>query len=299
MPLSNVITRLTAIFVIAIIIRTPSLSQEPAECTGRPYTMAAAWSTNGDYFAVNRGRAIYVYNKDFTLLSCIMSTDSESLVYAMAWQPAGNLLAVAGVNADVHGVFVWDITKKEIVASLTVPSRDYITSIVWNEKGSLLASGTFLGEIYIWNVPSGTLVKKYQLDSGRYINSLAWNPKKNLLAVAASDNGKTTLLDIDTGKTVATIKIGEEPLAVVWSPDGKRLAIGSSSDDFYALETMYRWPVHIFTENGRMVAIYRIEPNTSILSLVWLNDNRQLAGNGLNGKTTVGDTNKNKVLHVF
>jgi WD40 repeat protein len=165
-------------------------------------------------------------------------------VYALAFSPAGDLLATAtGDLVRRKGlVIVWDVATKKVkqtIRSETAP----IYALAFSPDGKTLATGggdlpdLFQGktdrvtELALWDWSTGKV--KARLKGGATpVYAVAFSPDGKFLASGGGDPldelGELRLWDVVTCKEVMELK-GHENLVktLAFSPDGKMLASGS------------------------------------------------------------------------
>ena len=96
-----------------------------------------------------------------------------------------------------------------------------VTSAIYSNNDSLIASASTDKTIRIWDAQNGMLKKIMPI--GGLVIQMAFNPNDNLLATSIL--GKDTILiwDVNTGKLVKSMFSGSRPYAVQFSSDGKEL----------------------------------------------------------------------------
>ena len=161
----------------------------------------------------------------------ISSLPNES-AYALAYSRDGNTLALGKYDGAVKLI---DAKSGRRVAMLR-GHKGHVDSVVFSLDGTMLAAGARGGEksssgtVKVWEFPPKALdvmaqrsLNTFHVQSGGGIH-LAFSPDGQTLAVG-SDEG-VNLLDVDTGKNVATPQQSFSP-TVAFSPDGRLLASNS------------------------------------------------------------------------
>jgi eukaryotic-like serine/threonine-protein kinase len=152
---------------------------------------------------------------------------------ALAFTPDASILAVAGV--DTRAITLWSVPKGERLTDL--PSgHAQIDGLVFGHSprrlhGKLgsegkwqLASGALGGEVAVWDLADKVLRAHCRgLDTD--VSSLAFSPDGTLLVAAG--RGKPMIWTAATGRPLLHLNFHNTLGGVAFSPDGKRVAIGS------------------------------------------------------------------------
>jgi WD40 repeat protein len=132
--------------------------------------------------------------------------------------PTLSLSALAGNNPLPHPVY-----------ARPVP----ITALAFSPDGSVLAAGGY-HEITLWDPSDGRLLGRLQ-NVARVTQELAYSPDGRWLAAASGtpgSAGEVRLFDLTANPPASHLldRIGDVMCAVAFSPDGTRLAAGSSDN---------------------------------------------------------------------
>lgn len=143
----------------------------------------------------------------------VESAGHPTPISAVAWNPAGVLIATAGHDGTVR---LWDNGRlRRILPGHTA----VVTRLAWSPSGKHLASSSLDQRIRIWDVLSGTLVQIVELAKpGR---SVDWSHDGQFLAIA--HGGGWSIYDTKSRELKQPGR-GIERRAIAWSPDGARLA---------------------------------------------------------------------------
>jgi len=120
------------------------------------------------------------------------------------------------------------------LAEVTNPHPGPVTALAFARNGRILASGGEDGSIALWDITGGLLVKPRATIPGlasHRIYALAFSTDWRYLAVATWDKVKPNLLiiDVDSGRPVAAIKLERQLTGVAWHPEGHTLlSVGAS-----------------------------------------------------------------------
>jgi len=147
-------------------------------------------------------------------------------VFAMAWQPSGNLLALAGFQK---------VTLVEARTGKTVSTlpghAEAVRNVAFSRDGKLLAAAGGLcgkqGEVRIYNVDTRAEVGKFN-GHDDCIYGLAFSPDGKMLATSSYDK-LIKLWDTATGQEIRMLKDHIDSVyALEFTPDGKRLISGAA-----------------------------------------------------------------------
>jgi len=192
-----------------------------------------SWAPDGGKIAVSSRDGVRVFEIGSGRL--IWQSRSESGVSAVAWSPAGNLIAAC--QADTH-VVVLDADAGALCRDFAdqygpANSDDYgsVYEVAWSPDGRFLASGTTdIGnedyEIRIWDVEADAM-KARLAGHSNYVTDLAWSSHSMTLA-SSSDDNTVRLWDPVKGKLTHTIEVHTNRVrGVTFSPDGRVLVTNS------------------------------------------------------------------------
>jgi WD40 repeat protein len=156
-------------------------------------------------------------------------------VEALAFQPAGRLLAVAGIDylstAGSDGrVVVWDLVDRR-------PVREFeggAGAIAFHPDGRLLAAAALNRTVRIVDVTTGGT--KAEL-SGHHdtVTAVAYSPDGRLLA-SASDDRTVRVWDAATGARLGCLELDTQVKALAFGPDSRTLYTGNANASCYEVD---------------------------------------------------------------
>lgn len=156
-------------------------------------------------------------------------------VEALAFQPKGDLLAVAGIDylatggSDGH-VTLWHPGEKRQVGSL----EGGASAIAWSPDGKRLAAATLRKTVRVFDAADGTVVAEVAGHQD-LIGGIAYSPDGKYLATA-SDDRTVRLWDSASGEQAGAWELDNAVKAVAFSPDGKWLFTGNGNTSCYQIE---------------------------------------------------------------
>lgn len=150
--------------------------------------------------------------------------------------PDGKVLA----TVPSYWLELRDSTTLEYIAKLR-RDTDYeqvyqVSSVAWSSDGDLIASGYLNGMVRLWDVKTSSVINEFKANQAimepsgilsTTVMALAFT-EKDLLLSSVSRDGSIRQWDVDTGKFTLERQLSTAVTAADWSPDGKRLAVGSS-----------------------------------------------------------------------
>ena len=117
-------------------------------------------------------------------------------------------------------------TQPAPVATLATPARASSFLLARNGKGAAAVCGD--QKLRLWSLPDGRLAQTIELGK-RMIDSSAISDDGNWIA-AGDHSGSYTVWNASTGARHLQLELPYYPFALVFSPDGKRLAIAPGVD---------------------------------------------------------------------
>jgi WD40 repeat protein len=152
--------------------------------------------------------------------------------YTVALSPDGQRLAT---GADLFGGRIWDTATGRLVAALQDNNKLLVSSVAFSPDGKLLATGGGFGfsQAHVWDAATGAAVGPplpHGGNSGVY--AAAFSPDGTALVTGYgffhTKEGGARLWDVRTRKPLgAPFHECGMVFAVAFSPDGKRVALGT------------------------------------------------------------------------
>jgi WD40 repeat protein/serine/threonine protein kinase len=152
-------------------------------------------------------------------------------VSGTAFNPGGQRLAGLDADKDNSAIKIWDATSGQTLSTFKVPAG--LSHLAFSPDGQRLAAGTQAdGTVKVWDAVTGREVLTLKAARGRVeALCLSFSPDGRLLAAATGlEDPLVKLWDLTTGQEVLTLPLltAGRCEAVAFSPDGTRLASGSS-----------------------------------------------------------------------
>jgi len=144
----------------------------------------------------------------------------------------GSKIATASWDGTIG---LWDADTGENIAFLD-GHRAPVQAVRFRRDSALLYSASSDGTLRTWNVAERSAVR-IEAKHGFGINRLIINEPGGWLAYGALDGG-VRILDLETGKEIADITSGRQPvLALTLSPDGSLIGIGDGEGFIHIVST--------------------------------------------------------------
>jgi WD40 repeat protein len=131
----------------------------------------------------------------------------------------------------------------ELVADVTNPHPGPVTALAFARNGRILATGGEDGSILLWDLSDGILSKPRTTISGvasHRVYSLAFSNDWRYLAAVSWDKSRPNLhlIDVDTGRPAASIKLERQLTGVAWHPEGHTLLSAGASGMIQAWDVL-------------------------------------------------------------
>ena len=157
-------------------------------------------------------------------------------IEALAFQPQGELLAVAGIDWLATGgsdgvVHIWDVVRRTRRLTLTGGAR----SLAFHPAGRLLAAASLVRTVRVWDARTGRLLRELA-GHDEAVNCVTYSPDGRHLASAADDH-TVRLWDADTGVLLGVTELDTQVKVLRFSPDGRSLFTGNGNSSCYQLKT--------------------------------------------------------------
>jgi WD40 repeat protein len=157
-------------------------------------------------------------------------------VEALAFQPAGRLLAIAGIDWLATGlndgeVVLWHPDERK--TKLSLPGG--ATAIAFDPSGRLLACAGLNRAIRLWDVQANRVVRKEDEAHRDTVTSLSWSPDGRFLASGGEDR-VVRLWNAATGQPAGAWELDNPIESLAFSPDGKYLFTGNGNTSCYQIE---------------------------------------------------------------
>lgn len=217
---------------------------------------ALAFSPDGALLAVSGYREVTLWNAaDGSLVRRIKNVAERT--FGLAFNPAGNLLAVAGgVPGQLGEVRLYDPAVGTLVRDLAAMS-DVAQSVAFSPDGTKLAACSADRSIRVFDAAAGTQTVLIE-DHADWVLSVAWSPDGTKL-VSASRDKTSKVFDAATGEAQATYSgHGQTVNSACFNADGSE--VYSAGAD----RKIHQWKVADAAKTGE-VAGYGYDVNKVLI----------------------------------
>jgi len=198
----------------ATLVSIDGETQYPLEHSGE---VTAVSFTKDSNFVATAGADGIIWLWDVNNGTKQFSLINSEKIYTMVASPTDTIVAVGLSNK----VKIWNYEKQEEITELSQVGD--ISTLAFNNDGTLLATGSTEGTIILWKVDGNTFTQTGNvLRLNGYARSLSFSPDDRWLAGGGS-TGYAYLWDIETSQEMVRIPHGNPVTSASFSPDGKRL----------------------------------------------------------------------------
>ncbi|XP_042383401.1 WD40 repeat-containing protein HOS15-like isoform X3 [Zingiber officinale] len=216
-------------------------------------------------------------------LACEISSSEVTIleghgseIFACAWSPAGSLLASGSGDSTAR---IWKVPDGPSCKDVQIlPSNVHIlkhfkgranekckdvTTLDWNDGGSLLATGCYDGQARVWS-PDGELRSTLAKHEGA-IFSLKWNKKGDFLLSGSVD--KTTIVwDTNTWECKQQFKFHSAPIFDIDWKNNCTFASCSADNMIYVCKVGETCPLKAFSGHKAEVNAAKWDPTQTLLA---------------------------------
>ncbi len=234
-----------------------------------------AWSPDGTKVAsAGTDTLVTIWEVESLTRSTVLRGHSW-VVHGVTWSPDGKMLASSGWDSTIR---IWDATTGAEVQLLQDPDHvdALIFGVAWSPDGKLLAGASTIRGVQVWEVNTG--LRRWMGQTDAATTQVAWSPDGTRLA-SCSDDGSLCLWDASSGMVQLRL-VGHHGMvrSVVWRPDGRQVASGSSNQGQGDKGEVFVWDAH---SGQRMQAL--VGDLGVVSALTWTASGERLISGGSDG----------------
>jgi WD40 repeat protein/DNA-binding SARP family transcriptional activator len=195
------------------------------------------------------------------------------------WSSDGSMFVSEGPE-DSGMIDIRDARTGESIRSWHGHDLD-VNMVMFSRDGSMLATAGDDGALRVWDPTTGDEVRSFEIPDALVFGP-SFSPDGSRVAAVTSD-GLVRVFDMRTGSTVAEHELQIPAFSVDWSPDGRRLAIGSAA-----------LPVAVVIDAESGAEVFRLEFRLAghtwpVMDARWSPDGRWIATASQDGTAGIWD----------
>jgi WD40 repeat protein len=150
-----------------------------------------------------------------------LEVGDDTRTKSMQFSPDGVQLAAGVMDGSIR---IWDIQSGTILHTLHSSGETDIHDLAYSENGKYLAAVGRLTKAVVWETSNWEVLDSFPLrDHG---NGVDFSTNGTLLAISGGAEQAVMIYQLASGELLQTLILGEQSMAVRFSPDGRYLAAG-------------------------------------------------------------------------
>jgi WD40 repeat protein len=141
-------------------------------------------------FGGDDGPAVRVWDADTGQLQFSVPIGGEMPIFDVAWNPNGDLLAIA---SNWSSVLIVDANTQQITQGLQGLGGS--RAVAWRPDGLQVAAGDQIGNLGIWDTSTSQLLANIVSAHNGFIRQAAWSPSGSSLATISSEDNTLRIWD--------------------------------------------------------------------------------------------------------
>lgn len=179
-----------------------------------------------------------------------------------AFSPNGSLVAI--VLEDYSTIELWDTEKAKRKFIVQDNKKTELSGITFSSNGELMALVYSDGTFRLWNTGKRTEERMFKGDP-RIVNSVAFSPNGRVIALGNDEESWLWDIEEEEAKCVSEdSRIFVQ--AMIFSPDGKFLAVTSYFDEIRLYNTEQKRETRILKGHLRDIVSVAFSPNSQLLA---------------------------------
>ncbi len=218
-------------------------------------------------------------------------------ITAFAFSPDGSMLASGSTDGTIR---FWNIKTGDVLAPRITGHTEWVKGVTFSKDSSTLVSVEFNGSINFWDVKTSQRTDRQSAGHRDWLATLAFSPDRTQLASVGAESNMVVgfgrvikpdplirLIDVSTGREMATLKDKPGVSNLVFSPDGKTVAF-SNHGEIRLWSTEAGTVLNTSPSDPKNNLPERLEPEIS--ALVFSPDGKKLVSGTMDGNIQMWDT---------
>jgi WD40 repeat protein len=210
-------------------------------------------------------------------------------MYELAWAPDSSRVIVS--DGDFEIARMWDVRTGELLFGFDLPTG-YYYSFGWSPDGSKIAAagGYEENRIDLLDASSGQRILTVESPEGCQYLRPSWSPVGDHFVAPCQFTNKIYIWEAASGKIVQTLEgaIDDAMWNAVWSPDGRRIAVG------YRNGLARVWEV----ATGRVITTFAGHSDV-VQDLDWSPDSLRIVSGGDDYSVKIWDASNGEELFTY
>jgi eukaryotic-like serine/threonine-protein kinase len=199
----------------------------------------------------------------------------------LAFSPDGKLLATADTLG--HTAWVWDLVSRRRWEQSIGQHPQPVQYVAFSPDGKFLVTAGLSDEVQVWDVSEHKMTFRFPRGPGLF-SGIAFHPSEPILAIAADS---VRFWNVWTGRETNLLvnPPAHGAQRVVFSPDGKRLALGMENGTISVWNLATGHEFHSFHENS-----------SHLWQLCFSHDSTRLASAAENNRIVIYDVRRQRAI---
>ena len=216
---------------------------------------------------------------------------------AFAFSPDGSMLASGSTDGTIR---FWNIKTGDVLAPRITGHTEWVKGVTFSKDSSTLVSVEFNGTINFWDVKTSQRTDRQSAGHRDWLATLAFSPDETQLASVGAESNMVVgfgrvikpdplirLINVSTGREMATLKDKHGVSNLVFSPDGKTVAF-SNHGEIRLWNTETGTVLNMSSSDPKNNLLERLEPEISVL--IFSPDGKKLVSGTMGGNIEMWDT---------
>ncbi|MCE2414395.1 WD40 repeat domain-containing protein [Candidatus Poribacteria bacterium] len=217
-------------------------------------------------------------------------------INALAFSTDGTTLASGSTDGTVR---FWNTENGDPLSTPITGHTEWVKGVTFSKDSSTLASVAFNGAITFWDVKTSQKINRQITGHRDWLATLAFSPDETQLASVGAESNMVVgfgrvikpdplirLIDVSTGREMATLKDKPGVSNLVFSPDGKTVAF-SNHGEIRLWSTEAGSVLNMSPSDPKNNLPERLEPEIS--ALVFSPDGKKLVSGTMDGNIQMWD----------